>query len=348
MKCTGNSRRNSRRYSRARRRRRRLIRRMIFFLILLCAFAAGIVFFKTSSKEEYFVYEYEKEHYNQAYYKDTLFASDLCVAPEDITPEGGPDTSALKAAGLFDINQAQTDYAYGLHEKVYPASITKIMTALVAIKNADLSETVTVSSNADSGKFAADEQTCGIKAGDNLTLKDLLYGLLLYSGNDNAVAIAEHVGGSIEEFANLMNAQAEELMAVNTHFVNPNGLHDENHYTTAYDLYLIFNECIKHEEFVEMIQASSYQADVTGADGSTRQITWEPTSYYALGDAKLPENATIIGGKTGTTLKAGNCLILLEESKEGEPFISIVMGANTKELLYQNMTVLINGIPDNG
>ena len=144
---------------------------------------------------------------------------------------------------------------------MYPASLTKLMTALVALDSADLSDTVTVSANADAGKFAADEQVCGIKAGDELTLGDLLYGLLLYSGNDNAVAIAEHISGSEKAFAEKMNEKAQEIMATKSHFVNSNGLHNEDHYTTAYDMYLIFNECIKNEKFLEMIQAKSYKTD---------------------------------------------------------------------------------------
>lgn len=290
--------------------------------------------------------EYEARKYDKNIYMADLFAQNLCVASSDISLEGAPSAETYKAAALFDIDKNETDFSYNVHEKLYPASTTKIMTALVAIKNGNLSDIVTVGADADAGSFAADEQTCGLKAGDRLTLRDLLYGLLLYSGNDNAVAIADYVGGSTEGFAEMMNEQARELMATNTHFLNSSGLHNEDHYTTAYDLYLIFNECMKHDEFLEMIRADSYRADITGADGTKRQLTWEPTNFYALGEAKLPEKATIIGGKTGTTKPAGNCLILLSENSQGKPYISVVMGADTKPVLYQDMTALINAIPD--
>ena len=141
-----------------------------------------------------------------------------------------------------------------------------------------------------------------------------------------------------------MNAQAAELMATNSHFVNSNGLHDENHYTTAYDLYLIFNECIKHPEFLEIIRADSYTASYTKADGGTETMEFEPTNYYAAGMAMLPYGASVIGGKTGTTNEAGNCLILLNEDDEQNPYISVIMGAESKELLYQDMTEMINSI----
>ena len=177
-------------------------------------------------------------------------------------------------------------------------------------------------------------------------MRTLLYGLLLVSGNDSAVVIAEHIAGSVEGFAAMMNEQAKELRAVNTNFTTPHGLHDENHYTTAYDLYLIFNECMKNEEFLNIISAASYTAEITGADGNLRQEAWEPTNFYARGAAELPYGATVIGGKTGYTGEAGNCLVLLNQDDENNPYISIVMGADSKPLLYEDMSAIINQIPN--
>lgn len=233
-----------------------------------------------------------------------------------------------------------------MFDKIYPASTTKLMTALVALENADLSDVVTVSQNADMNSFAADEATCGIHAGDKITLSDLLYGLLLHSGNDNATAIAEYVGGSMDGFAKMMNKEAKKLMATGTHFVNSNGLHNDDHYTTAYDLYLIFNECIKNDDFVKIIKSKSHTAKFTGSSGAVRSITWEPTNFYATGEAEKPDNVTVIGGKTGTTKLAGNCLVLLTEDENNHPYISIVMNADTKPLLYKDMTAIVEAIPE--
>lgn len=318
-------------------------------ILLLCSF----MLLAGCGKKEEVTAAYETENYNKSTYREELFARDLCVVPGDAANDDAvestdavydnmSDSGNLNAEALFNINDSETIFADKIHEQLYPASITKIMTALVAIKYGNLSEITTVSATADAGNFAADEQTCGIHMGDELTLEDLLYGLLLYSGNDTAVAIAEQVGGSVDHFVQMMNDEAQELMATNTHFENPNGLHDENHYTTAYDLYLIFNECLKHEEFVQIITADSYTVEIRGIDGSMRQENWEPTNYYATGDASLPKKAEIIGGKTGTTQSAGNCLILYEKDTEEKFYISIVMGADTKELLYQYMTALID------
>ena len=293
------------------------------------------------------VAEYESENYNKNIYKGKLFASDLCVASGDVELKGvsSTETSTLHSAGLFDVDDGKVDFSYQIFDKVYPASTTKIMTALVALENADLSDVVTVSQDADVSNFASDEATCGIKAGDQITLSDLLYGLLLHSGNDNAVAIADYIAGSEDEFAKMMNKEAKKLMATGTHFVNSNGLHNDNHYTTAYDLYLIFNECIKHDDFVKIIRAKSHTANITGSDGTVRSVTWEPTNFYATGEAEKPDNVTVIGGKTGTTELAGNCLILLTE-EENHPYISIVMNADTKPLLYKDMTAIVEAIPE--
>ena len=293
------------------------------------------------------VAEYETENYNRKIYKGKLFASDLCVASGDVALKGvsSTETNTLHSAALFDVDGEKVDFSYQMFDKVYPASTTKIMTALIAMENADLSDMVTVSQDADVNNFASDEATCGIKEGDQIKLSDLLYGLLLHSGNDNAVAIADYIAGSEEAFAEMMNKEAKRLMATGTHFVNSNGLHNDDHYTTAYDLYLIFNECIKHEDFVKIIRAKSHTANITGSDGTVRSVTWEPTNFYATGEAEKPDNAKVIGGKTGTTKLAGNCLILLSEEND-HPYISIIMNADTKQLLYKDMSAVIEAIPE--
>lgn len=314
------------------------------FAVFSALLASGMLL--TGCQSENIVAQYESENYNTNLYEGHLFAEDLCVSSEDVSINDFEGDSSLHAAALFDLDDQTVDYAYQIHEKIYPASTTKILTALVAMQNCSLDEVVTVSADAAASSFAADAQVCGLMEGDQITLEALINGLLLHSGNDTAVAIAEYVSGSTEAFADLMNQEAEALGANNTHFVTPNGLHDDDHYTTAYDMYLIFNECIKHQEFLDIINSASYTADVTGMDGSAREITWYPTSYYARGEAALPEGAEIFGGKTGYTGEAGNCLILLDKDENGKNYISIVMGAETKDLLYQDMSAIINQIPN--
>lgn len=321
MKCTG-----------------RLKISAVTFLFISCVL--------TGCSGKHAVTEYETENYSQGLFEDQLYAEDLCVSSEDVSAEGITVDQNLHAAALFDVNAAQVAYGYHLHDKIYPASTTKILTALTALKHSDLDEVVTISDTAAASSFSADAQVCGLQTGDQLTMEDLLNGLLLWSGNDNAVAIAEHIAGSSEAFVEMMNQEAADLMATNTHFVTPNGLHDDEHYTTAYDLYLIFNECIKNEDFVNIISSSSYTADITGADGTVRQQTWEATNFYAQGTAELPTGATVVGGKTGYTSEAGDCLILLERDSDGNPYISMIMGAESKPDVYVDMNTMINEIPN--
>lgn len=316
---------------------------MIRLFILLCLILIIVGAFKHLAGKNKAA-KYEAENYNTAYHKEELFSSSLSVVSteEDLALD---NVSNLKAYGLFDINQSKAVYAHQLHDKVYPASITKILTALVALENASLTDTVTISKNACSTSFAWDEQTCGIKEGDTVSLEALLYGLLLYSGNDTAVAIAEHVGGSIEGFSEMMNQKAKELMATHSNFVNPSGLYDDNHYTTAYDIYLIYNECIKNEDFVKIISADSYTATIKSSDSTEKKLTWKPTNYYSIGSAVSPEHVDVIGGKTGTLLVSGNCLVIMAEDQSKNPYISVVMGAESKDILYQDMSSLLSQIP---
>ena len=292
------------------------------------------------------VADYEIENYNTNLYTGDLFASDLCVASGDVNLKGitSAETDTLHSAALFDVDGKKVDFSYQMFDKIYPASTTKLMTALVALENADLSDVVTVSQNADMNSFAADEATCGIQAGDKITLSDLLYGLLLHSGNDNATAIAEYVGGSMDGFAEMMNKEAAKLMATGTHFVNSNGLHNDNHYTTAYDLYLIFNEALKLPLFCEIINAQSYTADYTDANGAAKQQVWKVGNWYLKGDREAPEGVTVLGGKTGTTQAAGYCLIMASDGDDGKEYISVVLKSANRPSLYDNMTEILTKI----
>ena len=138
------------------------------------------------------------------------------MASEDVEIAGFTGNSSLHAAGLFNVDSGEVAYAYHIHDRIYPASTTKILTALVALKNSNLEDIVTVSSTAAASSFGIEEQVCGLQEGDQLTMEALLYGLLLYSGNDNAVAIAVYISGSTEEFSELMNQQAAPIIVINS------------------------------------------------------------------------------------------------------------------------------------
>jgi len=268
-----------------------------------------------------------------------LFASNLCVVTGD-TPEDPAVTA--EAGALFNVTDRAVLYSKNAFERLYPASTTKIMTALIAIEEGNLSDTVVVTDAAVITEAGA--SLCGIKPGDQITLEQLLYGLMMPSGNDAANAIAVHMSGSVEAFAERMNARAAALGATGTHFTNPSGLNNENHYTTAYDLYLMFNEAMKLPLFREIIGAQSYTANYTDRTGAAVSKTWTVGNWYQKGDREAPAGVTVLGGKTGTTQAAGYCLIMADADDSGRQYVSVVMKASSRPDLYDNMTNIISKI----
>lgn len=269
------------------------------------------------------------------------FAADLCVVDTNIDSKD-VDMTAASAAGLFDINNCNTIYAKNVHEKLYPASLTKVMTALVAIKHGSSDMMLTATANVKITESGA--QVCGIKAGDQMTLDQALHLLLINSANDAAVMIAEGIAGSVEAFADMMNEEAMALGATNTHFVNPHGLSDDSHYTTAYDMYLIMNAAVKYSLFNEIIHMDTYSTVYADKNGASKEITVNSTNYYIQGTEQAPGGITVLGGKTGTTNAAGHCLILLSRDSSSNPYISIIMRADSRDALYSQMTDLLDEI----
>ena len=174
------------------------------------------------------------------------FAADLCVVDKDVS-NSEVALSDVASVALFDVDSLDTLYAKNANEQLDPASLTKVMTALVALKHGSPEQLLTAGDNVLITEPGA--QLCGIKPGDTMTLEQALHVLLLYSANDVANMIADGVGGSIPGFVELMNEEAQELGATNCHFTNPNGLTEEGHYMTAYDLYLIFMEAMQYDLF---------------------------------------------------------------------------------------------------
>ncbi len=195
------------------------------------------------------------------------------------------------------------------------ASTTKIMTTIVILEKADLNETVTVSVKAG----GTGGSRLGLKRGDKTSVKDLLYGLMLRSGNDAAVALAEHVGGSVKEFAELMNEKAAELGLTNTHFVTPHGLDDPNHYTTALELAKLTDYAMDNETF----------ARIVGTKSTTIYINNQPRQINNTNELLGVLNG-VVGVKTGFTNNAGRCLVT-EIKRNNMDVITIVLGADTKK-----------------
>ena len=267
------------------------------------------------------------------------FAEEICVA---YAVDETETALTADAAGVFAIGGGDAVFERNVFARMNPASTTKIMTAIVALKYGDLEDLVTVTDASiitESGSSMA-----GVKPGDIMSLEDLLYGLMIPSGNDAANAIAVHVGGSIEAFAEMMNAEAKRIGATGTHFVNANGLTDPDHYTTAYDLYLMFNEALKYEKFREIIGAYDHIAEYTDGNGEPMTATWGVGNYYMNGKTETPEGLTVFGGKTGTTQAAGYCLVMGTRTENGREYASVIMKADSRNALYEDMTEIITKI----
>lgn len=274
------------------------------------------------------------------------FASELCVVSTDV-PRLDSNVKAESAA-VFPLNGSSAIFAKNAFERLYPASITKVMTALVAIRYGNLSEVQNLQEKVTVGEEAVITESgaslCHINPGDTLTMEQLLYGLMLPSGNDAGAAIAVHMSGSISDFADLMNREARAIGATDTHFVNPHGLHDEQHYTTAYDLYLIFQEAMKEPVFRQIVGTGTYKADYVDAQGEAKSQIWNNSNQYLTGQQAMPEGLSMLGGKTGTTKAAGSCLIVESKDELGQEYISVILKSENRQTLYQDMTNIIQKI----
>lgn len=219
-----------------------------------------------------------------------------------------PAVSAQSAA-LIEGSTKKTLYGKSAHTKLPMASTTKIMTALIALENGNLDDMVKTPNEA----YGAEGSSIYLNKGEVMSLRDLLFGLMLNSGNDAAVSIAIHIAGSVENFASMMNARAARLGANNTHYVTPNGLHDQNHYTTAYDLALIAAEAMANEAFREIVGTQYHKTstgDVIRTFKNKNKLLWQ----YEGGN----------GIKTGYTMKAGKCLVFSAE-RDGMQLIGVVL-----------------------
>lgn len=216
---------------------------------------------------------------------------------------------SARGAIMLECSTNTVLYAKNAHEKLPMASTTKVMTALVAIENGDLDELVTTADEA----YGVEGSSIYLSKNEQLSLRDLLYGLMLRSGNDAAVAIAIHVGGSVDRFTALMNKKAAELGAYNTNFVNPNGLPDDNHYTTAYDLGLICSAALKNDTFRQIVSTQYHTAET----GTVKRTMMNKNKL-------LWQYEGAIGIKTGYTQKAGKCLTFASE-RNGMTVVGVVL-----------------------
>lgn len=264
---------------------------------------------------------------------------DICFEEEDIS-NGLELNLVAEAAGCYNITDREVIYTKNVYARMYPASTTKLLTCLTATKYGDLDKVYEISED-NCGITIKGAQLCGFMKGDRLSLRQLLYCLMIHSGNDAAVAIANCVSGDAKSFVELMNKEAKAIGAIGTHMTNPHGLHDPNHYSTPYDIYLILNECFKHEFLVELISQRHYVCEFKDINGNPKTLEMEATNLYFSGKKTPPENITVLGGKTGVTSAAGYCLIIASRNEEGKIFITEVFKSDSYDHLYSDMNELL-------
>ena len=252
-----------------------------------------------------------------------------------------------KAALLIDPDTEEILYARNIHERLYPASLTKIMTCLLVLEAIDSKviamDTVLTASEPAVTSIPPDGSTAGIQVGEELTVEELLYCIMLSSANEGCNILAEAVSGSIEAFVEKMNDKAAALKCEDTRFANTNGLPDPNHYTTAWDLYVITKEARTHPEFMPLVGTIYHEVPATNLSEARKLYTTNylissyRTSYYLYQGAD--------GIKTGSTSAAGHCLVA-SASRSGRSLLSVVLG--TERVTLEDGTILTKSFVETG
>jgi D-alanyl-D-alanine carboxypeptidase len=257
--------------------------------------------------------------------RETNAASDPQATPTEVDDADPPAITGV-AAVVMEESCAAVLYSTNPEMRRPPASLAKIMTALVAEESAGLDELVSIDVSGSEFSLETDSTVMGLEPGQMLTMRDLLYGLLLPSGNDAAIQIAEHVGGDVESFVAMMNQKAQELGLENTHFANPHGLDDDALYTSAYDMAIMGRELLRRPALAKIVGTQAYQPAWDGpAVGNLNQLL----SFYP----------GTLGVKTGYTPLAGQTIVAAAE-QGGRTIIVSVLGSHWD--IYKDVSELLN------
>lgn len=287
----------------------RKIRYLVLLFVLLSTSMLNVYAFDEKQAE------LELQYFNEVHEEVKQASTDPSKVPETYS------------RAIVVLDRASKAIIYGKNENDVRAmaSTTKIMTALVLIENADLSKTIEVSQNAAS----TDGSRLGLKTGDKITLNDLLYGLMLCSGNDAAVQIAETIGGSVEGFAEMMNKKALDLGLKNTSFTSPHGLDEDGHHTTAYELAILTDYALNNPTFAKVVNTKYYTVTINGKSKDLSN-TNELLGYLQ----------GVNGVKTGFTNNAGRCLVT-SILRNDFNIITVVLGADTRKIRTRDSIKLI-------
>ncbi|MCI7812437.1 MAG: D-alanyl-D-alanine carboxypeptidase [Lachnospiraceae bacterium] len=280
---------------------------------------------------------YAQEGIDEGYMQEeTIEAYALPIESNDI--QGWPEGPQIEAEAAIVIEQETGTilYAKNIEAKEYPASITKLMTVLVALENGNLNDTVTFSQEAVYS-IEPGSSHLGIRPGEQLSLRQSLFGIMLASANDISNGVAEHIGGTIDHFVEMMNEKAEELGCINTHFVNAHGLHDDDHYVCAYDMALIAREVYKNRSFRIIAKTVECSFPPTNVVDEARYFVNHQKMLYD--DYYKYEGC--VGGKTGFTDEALNTLVTYAE-RDGTVLISVILRLNGVYRTFEESALLLD------
>lgn len=266
---------------------------------------------------------------------NTLVYADVYVEEESFD---SPDIQAHSAL-LMDMKSGRVIYSKNPDDRLYPASTTKILTGILALELGNLSDVVTADV-ASLAPITNEDSHMGILIGEQLTMEQLINGMLVYSANDAANVIATHISGSSDHFVEIMNKKAQELGAVNTNFTNSYGIHDDNHYTTAADLAIMARYAMKNDTFREIVGRKTYNIPPTNKYTTERIL---PSTNLLIGTGRTPKYyyTGTTGIKTGYTGNAGYCLVSSAE-KDGTELLCVVMKCANQEICYTDSKALLN------
>lgn len=261
-----------------------------------------------------------------------LLSLNIILIPKVNADEENSPNIASPSALLMDLNSGKILYEKNIDQKMYPASLTKVMTAIIALEHCDLNDIATVSYDAVM-TLSSGYVTANLQVGEELTVEQLLYVLMVGSSNDAAIVLAEHISGSVDEFSKLMNEKAKELGCTSTNFVNPNGAHDENHYSTARDLSIISKYAMQNETFRTLVKTTSYKLPITNKYENEDRLFTTTNSLLTVNNNDRADNyyyKYATGIKTGFTTPAKNCLIASANKGDLE-LLTVVLGAGQND-----------------
>lgn len=260
-----------------------------------------------------------------------IFIINLCIFAPPCFADNNLKTYCPSVI-LMETSTGKILYEKNANEISFPASTTKIMTAILTVENCNLNDVATVSHNAVYS-IPYDYTHASLKEGEELTIEQLLYALMIPSANDAAIVLAEHISGSVEEFAKLMNKRAEELGCKNTHFVNPNGIHNKEHTSTAYDLALMGQFAMKNETIRKVVSTKQFSLPITNKYNKTDRIFNNTNDLLSTYSKYYYEGTT--GVKTGYTGEAGNCIIASAKKNDFEVLLVVLGGKSTSKGLSE-------------